>query len=37
VRGAGSSAVSWAYGLSAVLAIALVVYLVVALIRAEDL
>jgi K+-transporting ATPase KdpF subunit len=28
---------TWAYGLSAVIAVALLVYLVVALIRAEDL
>jgi K+-transporting ATPase KdpF subunit len=28
---------SWAYGLSGVLAVALLIYLVVALIRAEDL
>jgi K+-transporting ATPase KdpF subunit len=37
LRGAGAKKVTWAYGLSGAIALALLVYLVVALIRAEDL
>jgi K+-transporting ATPase KdpF subunit len=37
MRGAGTQEVSWAYLLSGALAMALLIYLVVAMIRAEDL
>jgi K+-transporting ATPase KdpF subunit len=37
LRGAGAAQVNWAYALSGVLALGLLVYLLVALIWAEDL
>jgi K+-transporting ATPase KdpF subunit len=37
MRGAGAQKVNWAYALSGAIALALLVYLVAALFRAEDL
>jgi K+-transporting ATPase KdpF subunit len=37
MRGVGTQKVTWAYGLSGLVSLALLVYLVAALIRAEDL
>jgi K+-transporting ATPase KdpF subunit len=37
MRGAGTQKMTWAYVLSGLVSLALLVYLVVALIRAEDL
>jgi K+-transporting ATPase KdpF subunit len=37
MRGAREKKMNWAYALSAALAVALLIYLVIALIRAEDL
>jgi K+-transporting ATPase KdpF subunit len=37
MRGAGAQEMTWAYALSGAIALALLVYLVVALVRAEDL
>ena len=37
MRGAGTKKMTWAYELSGLIALALLIYLVAALIRAEDL